>query len=228
MPVASRTWILLGFLFPALAFAQSDASTSANEAPESALEAEGPFVLLRSGEVIEGEVEVEFQRGRPARVAVDGDAYPYYRVRVFRTDDGVYGIAEIGELRPILVERYANGRASLFREVANEDNGNRFFQVGSGPIQFLSTHNLGEALGDDPAVGPHLRRDRLLGVAGVSAAVIGGGMVVTGAMLEFTSVEGPPGVMIALAGVGLAAAVNALIPPLRSSARHAAVDAFNR
>lgn len=184
------------------------------------------LVLLRTGEVIEGRPTLVTARGLPDAVLINGERLPYYHVRTFRLDGRVFGFAPGADTGPILVVKFDSGHASLFRDPSHETDGTEFFQLGDGPIYMATPRHIREVLGAQPAVMARLQRDRLLHYVGAGSMAIGAGLIATGAVFEFTELDGPNGIYLALGGVGFAALVNAIIAPLRLHQRRAAVRAY--
>lgn len=190
---------------------------------------DGPFVRLYTGRVVEGEISLRTSRGVPEYVVVNGTEYAHFQVHSYRIDDDIYGFANVGLPRPLLVRQHTDGRVNVYHEANRSGSGSYFFRMGNEPIQIASSANLRSALGDNPEAMRHLQRDRMLGYVGVGGFVVGGALVLTGAAVQFGELDSPAsGVIIAGSGVAFAVLVNALVPGARQNARRAAIDAYNR
>jgi hypothetical protein len=223
----------LAFLLPLLLVIAPDSLAQPTEVADSSTvePSQGPFVRLTTGEVIQGDVVLgEVTRGVPQFITVDGIAYPNFRIHSFRADERVYGLTHIHAGRPMLLVRYQEGKVQLYREANRTDGGAQFFHVGPSPMLPLSGSNLRRAFDGHPEAMRHLAQERVYSALGTGAFVVGAGLVLAGAAVQFGDVEGPypSGVIIAGTGVGIAALVNAIVPGARQSARNAAIRAYNR
>jgi hypothetical protein len=191
----------------------------------------GPFVRLTTGEVIQGDVVLgEAARGVPQFITVNGVAYPNFRIHSFRTDERVYGLTHIHAGRPMMLVRHQNGNVQIYGEVNRAEGTAQFFHVGASPMLPLTGSNLRRAFEGHPEAMRSLAQERVYSALGTGAFVIGAGLVLAGAAVQFGEVEGPypSGVIIAGTGIGIAALVNAIIPGARQSARNAAIRAYNQ
>lgn len=226
---SASLWILLGILVPTLALGQPIAERydRLTEDDSDPVPSES-YVVLHTGEVIEGSVEVHARNGAPNQVVVNGTAYPLGQVRSYRSEGEVVGVLHAGNPKPMLLVRQTEGPASIYRHIDREGVSTDFFQVGSGPIVPASTKQLRVAFADHPGAMRHLNRDEFLSYAAIGAVVVGGGLIATGAVIEFADIDGPNGVKMGLMGVGFAALATAVIAPMRSQARRAAIRAYNQ
>jgi hypothetical protein len=194
--------------------------------------AEGPFVRLMTGELITGEsIVLDPVDGTPQYVIIDGRSFPNFQVHSFRAQGQVYGFGHIYPGRPAFLVRVRNGRAQHFREMNNRTDGAAdYFYVSSGPIKPATGRYMREAFADHPAALRHLQRERAYGYLGTGAFVLGAGLVLAGAAVQFGEIEGPwpSGVIIGGTGVGIAALVNTVVPGARAAARRGAIREFNR
>jgi len=202
-------------------------SASAQPAPPSE-----SYLLLKSGERLAGPVHVSPDRGLPDYAVVGAVRYPMSDVEAYVVDGVEYTVVRggdyalvTGSLRPLLLVRQSTEHLSQYEAMGG---GITFFRLGDGPLMVQTSSRLRAALSAHPEATHHLARERVYGRYGLGAMALGAGLVMSGAAVELTPLDGPSGVLLAGSGVLVAAAANAVVPILQGNARRDAVQAFNR
>jgi hypothetical protein len=192
--------------------------------------AEGDYLHLRTGAYVTGRVQITPSPDRPRYALVDGQRYELNQITGYRVGGREYLVLNSREhpnLPPLLVKA-EEGRISLYRD-PSYDTGAYFYRVAEGDIQYMTGRRLRADLADDPVAMYHLQREQLAATVGFASLLVGIGLVATGVAVQADVIEAPySGVIIAGAGVGFAALVNAIVPGIRQQARMAAVRAYNR
>lgn len=184
------------------------------------------YIMLSSGEIVHGDVQAFPQNGTPTRFIVDGREFDRRQVVEYGINGVAYALYHGIDARPLLLQRTDSGRANVYREV-NYSTGASFFQLGSGPVQMVTSHNLRNAFAGHDAAQRHLAREHRLNYAAYGAFAAGAALVAAGSVVEIGNVDGYNGVMIAASGVALAVSVNALVPLLQQRHRQNAIRAYN-